>query len=219
MFCAYCGKSIAQDSQYCPHCGKPMTSAVQSDTSKSANQQRELTLLQTYDQELVDFRENVIKAARAGKEDLRRGMSEYGRRVEIYENQVQNCARLFPDDSDIRFYEARVQFFKGVLKSLSGIYRDSYGGMFSPTMSDEMRSAITFFERSLQISEHIGPRAMKVFCYRQLGDKKSALQELDYILEHYEHHEDAYLKARKEKDELEAPSASGIGRVVRSIFG
>ena len=60
---------------------------------------------------------------------------------------------------------------------------------------------------------------MKVFCYRQLGDKKSALQELDYILEHYADDEELYLKARKEKDELETPSSSGIGGLFRSIFG
>ena len=62
-------------------------------------------------------------------------------------------------------------------------------------------------------------RVWKVFCYRQLNDKKRALQELDYILEHHADNEEAYLQARKEKDELETPSSSGIGRILRSIFG
>lgn len=106
-----------------------------------------------------------------------------------------------------------------MLEAQTGLYNELYGGMFSPTMSDNLRKAITFFEGSLQIWEHVAPRTMKVFCYRHLDDKKSAIQELDGILQLYAHDEDAYLKARKEKDELEASSSSGIGRLVRSILG
>lgn len=219
MFCAYCGNPMAQDSQYCATCGKPVTPAVQPETSMSTNQQRELKLVERYDQELADFGERVSEAFRAGKEDFQRFIREMRRRIDIYDKQVQNYSQLFPGRTDIRHYEARVDFFKGMLKVTSSFYHGAYGGILAPTKSDELRAAISLFERSLQMNEYIITRRMKVLCYRQLGDKKSALQELDYILEHYADNEGAYLEARKEKDELEAPSSSGIGKLVRSIFG
>lgn len=88
MFCAYCGKPIAQDGQYCTNCGKPVTPAAHPDLSTSTDQQREVRLLQAYDQELTDFGAVFSKAARTGKEDLRRAVSEYRRKVDIYEKQV-----------------------------------------------------------------------------------------------------------------------------------
>ena len=185
----------------------------------SANQQTELKLVETYDQELTDFLEKAIDAARGGKEPLKRFLKEAQRKIDIFEKQVLNYKRLFPNGQDIQLYESSVCFFQGVRKAYSGLYYDMYPGMLSPSKYGELNAAIKLFDTALQIREQSNARSMKVFCYRQLGDKKSALQELDYILEHYADDEELYLKARKEKDELETPSSSGIGGLFRSIFG
>lgn len=186
----------------------------------STSQQTELKLVEVYDQELEDLLGKAIDASRAGKEALKSFLKEVERKINIFEKQVLNYKRLFPNSQDIQSYESRVYFFQGVHKVYSSLYYDMYpGGIFSPSKYGELSAAMKLFDTALQICEQPNARSMKVFCYRQLGDNKNALQELDYILEHYSHDEEVYLKARKEKDELETPASSGIGKFFRSIFG
>ncbi len=185
----------------------------------TANQQTEMKLVVSYHQELMDFLSKVGEAARAGKESLQRFLAELQRKIDIYEKQVLNYKRLFSSDSDIQAYESRIYFFQGTFKAHSGLYYDMYSGMFSPSKESQLRAAITLFDKSLELNDQPNTRSMKVFCYRQLDDKKSALRELDYISEHHADHEEEYLQARKEKDELETPSSSGIGQLFRSLFG
>ena len=185
----------------------------------SINQQTELKLIEVYDQELKDFVGKGGGAARSGKESHQRFLKELQRKVDVYEKQVLNYKRLFPQDTSIQFYEARVCFFQGAFKVNFGMYYELYPSMFSPSLSGELHKALALFDKSLQLSEQFNARSMKVFCYRQLNDKKRALQELDYIIENYAHDEEAYLQARKEKDEMETSTSSGIGRLFRSIFG
>lgn len=186
----------------------------------SNNQQTELKLVEVYDQELDDFLGKAVDASRAGKETMQSFVKELERKVIIFEKQVLNYKRLFSNSQDIQLYESRVYFFQGVYKVYSGLYYDMYpGGMFSPSKYGEFSAALKLFDAALRTGERSNIRSMKVFCYRGLGDKTSALRELDYILEHYSDDEEVYLKARKEKDELETPASSSIGKFFRSIFG
>jgi hypothetical protein len=183
------------------------------------NQQTELKLVMLYHQELMDFLGKVREVAGTGKESLQRFLAELQRKTDIYEKQVLNYKHLFPSDKDIQAHESRIYFFRGTFKVYSGLYYDMYSGMFSPSKESQLSAAIMLFNKSLELNDQPNTRSMKVFCYRQLNDKKSALRELDYILEHHADHEEEYLRARKEKDELKTPSPSGVGQLFRSLFG
>ena len=187
----------------------------------NANQQTELKLVEAYDQELADFLLKWFEVDVGGKESYQRFLKDLQRKIDIFEKQVLNYKQLFKDDKDVQFYESRILFFRGMFKICSSWYYDLFPGIFSPSKYGELRAALKLFDQSLQISEQPNTRSMKVFCYRQLGDNESALQELDYILEFYADNEEVYLHARKEKDELEfeTRSSSGIWRLLRSIFG
>lgn len=73
-------------------------------------------------------------------------------------------------------------------------------------------------DKSLQIYESSSPRFLKVAFYKELGDRVKALLELERILELYSNDEEVYLRARKEKDTLEAIPSPSIGNFLRSIF-
>jgi hypothetical protein len=183
------------------------------------NQEIERKLVEAYNEELRVILQNAGEAARAGKESHQRFLKKFQHQANIYEKQVLQYKSLFPTATNIQIYEAEIYLFQGILKVQTGLYYSLYPGMFSPTQNSELRTAIILFNKSLQISEQADTRSMKVFCYRQLGDNKSALRELDYIIEHHSDNEKAYLQARKEKDELETPSSPSIGGLLRSIFG
>ena len=185
----------------------------------NTSQQTELKLVQSYDRELRDFSQKIGEVARQGKESHQSFLKKFQQKIDIYEKQILHYKYLFPADKAIQVYEASIYSFRGMFKLQSALYYDFYPGMFSPSKDSELRAAIILFDKSLQISEQANTRSMKVFCYRQLNDTKSALKELNYIIERHSDNEDAYLRARKEKDELETPSSSGIGGLLRSIFG
>ncbi|MCZ7670432.1 MAG: hypothetical protein M5U34_26365 [Chloroflexi bacterium] len=124
-------------------------------------------------------------------------------KIDIFEKQVLNYKELFPENHNIQQYEARIYFFQGFMRQISGVHYDIYGGMFSPSLKGELKAALNLYDKSLQLNEHSKTRTMKVFCYRQLKDINSALRELNFIIKHYADDEEVYLAARKEKDELE----------------
>jgi tetratricopeptide (TPR) repeat protein len=163
----------------------------------NTNQQIEMRLIETYDDELEDFLQQLLDAARSDQESLHRYFEKFQRKIDIFEKQVLNYKQIFPGE-DIRFYESRIYYFRGVYKLLSAGFA-SGSNIFS---SGKLIAATKLFDTALQISEQISTRRMKVLCYRQLKDKKSALQEINYILEHYKDDEEVYLEARKEKDEI-----------------
>lgn len=183
----------------------------------SANQQTELRLLEIYDEELVNFlsAENMNSARRAGKNPSKHFLQEVQRKIELFEKQILNYKALFPSSQDIQIHESRLYFFRGALSIVSGIHYDQYPSIFSPTNHEKLIEAIGQFEKSLEIKESSKTRNMLVFCFRQLGNKARALQEIDNILQIYSYDEDVYFSARRERDELEAKTSSGIGRFFR----
>ena len=167
-----------------------------------------MRLVETYDDELEDFLQQCLDAARGGKESLKRYLKEFRRKIDVFEKQVLNYKQTFSGE-DIRFYESRIYYFQGVYKVFSASYYTSSSNIFTPSSSGELIAATKLFDTALQISDQISTRRMKVHCYRELKDKKSALQEINYILEHYKHDEEVYLEARREKDEIESSMKEG----------
>ena len=172
----------------------------------SPNQQTELKLLEIYDEELLEFvnADNIKNASREGRESSKKFLQDMQHKIEIYEKQISNFKTLFPLSQEVQIYESRPFFFQGILSVLAGIHYDLYSSLFSPSKWGKLTEAIKLFEKSLEINESAKTRNMIVFCYRQLGDKKRALQEIDNILRLYIDDEEVYLLARKEKADLEA---------------
>lgn len=177
----------------------------------SANQQTELKLIEMYDQDLTELFDNPPRGEGVA-------LSKAQQKINIFEKSIVNYKHLFSNTQDIQVYEARLFFFKGMRKIFSGFLNP---GVLSLSMRKEFYDAIKLFDNSLQIHEQPKPRNMKVFCYRQLGDKKNALHELNNLIMYYEDDDEVYLKARQEKDELEETEIleTFTGWLSRSIFG
>ncbi len=152
------------------------------------------------------------------KRKSREGMQQWQHKLGIYEKQLMRVKAMPPNDAQLNYYEAILYDFRARLKSFSSAYAKNFGGLFASEF-DELREAIKLYDQALQVYEYPNGRIGKVKCYIALADKTNALQELNYILKNYADNEDVYLEVRKMKDELENPPISGMGRLLRSIFG
>lgn len=81
-------------------------------------------------------------------------------------------------------------------------YVDMYPKWSNPASISLLWDSIDLFDKALKLRESSYIRFVKVIVYRQLHQKKDALQELEYLLEHYRNDEEVYLDARKLKDEI-----------------
>lgn len=186
----------------------------------TTTRQIELKLLEEYDDAMFGNSDEMRDARLKGQKYHQLFLRNEKRKLELIEKQLLKCQQLFPGDKDLQVYEFRLHCHRALAKMGSAVYYDLYPSMFSPSKDEELRAAIKHFDDALQIRESPRPRMGKVMCYQDLGDNKSALRELEVILERHKGDEEDYLWARKEKDELEMKmQTSSVGQFVRGLFG
>jgi len=187
-------------------------------------QQVELTLLEEYVRELEDYNKVVWREVLEDKERGRLALQEAKRKLQLLQKQMSRCRLIFLGAEELQRYESDMYRMQGTYKMNSALYYGCYdGGMFAPTEEGELRDAIGYFDKALQLFESHEVRLRKVKALHKLGEKKKALEELDQLLQLYSaddnYNEQLYLELRKFKDELETPAPSAAERLVRSLFG
>lgn len=220
----YCGKDIEQynkrrqrprsvgvpywSSQSTPQEEVYVESQQISGRTLTANKDLEMKLADEYVAEIDDCldagtaRLGRITDYAEGVQEAERVLDEYERKISMLARQVLRIKRLFPDDPDVGRYDYIVNYKKGVHSEIGAPFRRSSLGIFGQTERDRLREAVRFYSAALDIRDGVGARSARVDCYVKLGDKTSALKDLEYILEHHADNERAYLEARKKKDEL-----------------
>src|SRR5215467_11521460 len=102
-YCAACGAQV--NGTFCQKCGQPSEDAGRK--SKEANP--ELALLQRYANEIQALGEQLADAPPERSKPIQK---ELGRKLEIYEKQLQVFKTKFPDAIEGRIYESSLYGFQ-----------------------------------------------------------------------------------------------------------
>ncbi len=168
-------------------------------------QELEKKLIEIYISEIFDkFTNSNLDEARGDKEYQLEYLKKQRRKINILEKNIINYENQYPQDlKSLQYSKGGLLYLKGLQKTKSAIYYKIYGGVFDPSYIDEFDEAIKLFDKSIEITEASTTRFAKVAVYEIADKKKMAINELEMILEKYIDDEETYIRARKEKDELE----------------
>lgn len=180
------------------------------------NSEREVKLLDIYRKELETassqkFSEGLFDHQ---KSELRNRLNRYRdnihQKISIYDKQIELC-RSFASADIIHYHESESHIFKGMLCFREFALAATIDNDLEKIISrPEKKREEALFEFEQSVKKHDNPTARFMKAETYLVRKNDspiaidkAIEELDQIIERFSDDEDAYLQARKRRDDLE----------------
>lgn len=193
-----------------------------------SSQQNEVRLLEQYNDELERL---GTRLAEADPQSSKKLQQQIDQKLQIYWKQVQLVQTQFPDCDDGKIHESAFYTFQALTKVFSsGAMRRVASrssnvavgiatGMIAKQQEKSNASqALGILDKALAIFDYPGAHLAKAEIYRALGQTGSALNELNYIIAHFQD-DNAYIAARQLKDEIENPPKKGMCFVATAAYG
>lgn len=192
------------------------------------NQQNEAALLDQYDADLSTL---VDQLKDADPKASKRIQQQIEQKNQIYWKQIQLVKAQFPDAVEGKLHEAAFYTHQAMLKVFSaGVMRRvasrsnntatviATGLIAGQQEKNNAAQALSLLDQALGVFDYPDAHLTKAMIYDVLKQRANALNELNYIIANFQD-DDAYIAARKLKDEIENPPKKGPCFVATACYG
>ena len=190
--------------------------------------QNEVKLLDQYNEEIERLGSQLAEADPQSSKKLQQHIDQ---KLQIYWKQVQLVQTQFPDSDDGKIHESAFYTFQALTKVFSsGAMRRvasrssnvavgiATGMIAKQQEKSNAVQALGILDKALTVFDYPGAHLAKAEIYRALGQTGNALNELNYIIAHFQD-DNAYIAARQLKDEIENPPKKGMCFVATAAYG
>lgn len=188
----------------------------------------EVRLLDQYESELDKLKDQLVEADPQASKPIQKAIEQ---KKVIWLKQIELVKSRFPDATEWQFHtaayytlEARVLLFSsGLMRRVS----DRSGNMAAKIAAGVIakqqekgnaKKALVLLDQALAIVDFPDARFVKAVVFHQMGQKAEALSELNHVIANFAD-DDAYVEARKLKDEIENPPKKGFCFVATAAYG
>src|SRR5690349_6690525 len=190
--------------------------------------QNDVRLLKQYNDEIERLGDQL---AAADPQSSKKIQQQIEQKLQIYWKQVQLVQTQFPDCDDGKIHEAAFYTFQALTKVFSsGVLRRvasrssnvavgiATGMIAKQQEKSQAIQALGILDKALAVFDYPGTHLAKAEIYRALGQTGNALNELNYIIAHFQD-DNAYVAARQLKDEIENPPKKKMCFVATAAYG